>query len=198
MSANQSGNAARNGPERPASLDYSKAIESPNFAPESPNGNVVHSPAYDPSSPVYNPNTRSHSRASSPREQRNEREITITDALHIPRWATGFVLGGRDNKHLENICRRHGHLITYVGVPTTFEQPNGQIFTIVTLIGFGYHNDVCEAMRNVKRDIFGTIKKAKQMKKDGTWGVPRRENRREDRYREDRYREDRHRGDRRY
>ena len=184
---------------RPASIDYGSIIgdapdRSPNFAPKSPN---IHPGNQTPGN--YTPESYSRTSSHSPRSPRNEKPITITDAVHIPRWATGFVLGGRANKHLENIFRRNGDFITRVGEPTRFKQPNGQIFTVVTLIGYGSSREEHEAMNFVKRDIFGTIKKAKQMKTDGKWRETERRprnNRRDDRYRDDRYRDDRSRDDR--
>jgi hypothetical protein len=198
-------------PSIPSPIDYGSVIDnkspnSPNFAPNTPS---IHPENYTPE--LYNHNLPSYSPCVSPRSRpispphspphspRNDRHITITDAVHIPRWATSFVLGGRTNKHLGNILRRNGDLITHVGEPTRFAQPNGQIFTIVTLIGYGYSSDVYKAMKYVKRDIFGTIKKAKQLKTDGNWREAERRprnNRRDDRYRDDRYRDDRYRDDR--
>jgi hypothetical protein len=119
--------------------------------------------------------------------------------MHIPRWATGFVLGGRDNKHLFNIFRRHRDIVDLVGDTCCHTFRTGHKVTVVTLIANGPKNEVLDAMRDVKRDIIGTIKKAKDMKRDGSWNNDRRGERRynDDRRGDRRYNDDR-RGDRRY
>ena len=172
-------------PSRPASMPYGE-VTSPNITCESPN---ELDKARPPTTPPYSAGSPSYTE-----EAGRQPLITITEALHIPRWATGFVLGGRDNKHLFNIFRRHDNIVDLVGETCCHTFRNGYKVTVVTLIANGIKDEVLAAMRDVKRDIIGTIKKAKDMKRDGSWKDNRREDRRSDR-REDR-RSDR-RGDRR-
>lgn len=148
----------------------------------------------------YDDINSAHPPAHSPRE---EHEITITDAIHIPRWAIGYVLGGRANKHLNNILRGEGNLIEKVGEPVSHKLRSGKIVMVLTLIGSGVHSTITTAMTNVKRSLINAIKKAKQMKTDGTW-VDNRQNknnnnrnnrnssRRNDDRRKDHRRNDRH------
>ena len=172
-------------PSRPQNISYGDIVEVPNtsstpgspqYCPSSPfenyhTGNTPVSPEYSASSPVYissPPVNIPH----SPREERNTRpkKTTITDTVHIPRWATSFVLGGRDMKHIINIFRRHGSIVDIVGI-NNYEELNCIPITVVTLISIGTKDIAIEAMQNVKRDLISTINKAKQMKRDRTWGA---------------------------
>jgi hypothetical protein len=116
--------------------------------------------------------------------------VTRTGVVHIPRWAAKFVLGGRSLKNLYNLCKRNGNLVAHTPVSedhdwTTFKQPNGQIFAVLILIGYGEASRVEEAMRAVKSGLMATLHKAKQMKTDGTWHDDRRDSRRRRNYRDD-------------
>jgi hypothetical protein len=100
--------------------------------------------------------------------------VTRTGVIHIPRWAAKFVFGGRNLKNFNNLCMRNNNLITYVPAAegrdwTTFRQPTGQIFAILTMIGYGEANHVDAAMHAVKSGLMATLRRAKQMKTDGTW-----------------------------
>ena len=185
------------------------APRSPSFCPSSPiynpdeTCNIV-SPPYSMSSPDYNAHSPHIPR--SPSISSESRIVTITDSVHIPTWATGFVLGGQENKHLYNIFRKHGSIVDIVGVQK-YESRDCRPINIVCLIAIGRKEEVSSSMRAVKHDLLGTIKKAKQMKHEGTWRDERRHHHREDRRhhrREDRrhhHREDRrhhHREDRRH
>ena len=190
-------------PSRPASIPYGEVV-SPNIRCDSPTeldrARPPTTPPYSPGSPPYSPGSPSYTA-----EADRQSSITITEAVHIPRWATGFVLGGRDNKHLYNIFRRHDDIVDLVGETCCHTFRNGHKVTVVTLIANGTKDAVLGAMRDVKRDIIGTIKKAKDMKRDGSWKDNRRDDRRSNirhredrRYRDDRRSESRYREDRRY
>jgi len=99
--------------------------------------------------------------------------------VHIPRWAASFVFGGRELTNFYNLCKRNDNLVAHTPVSeerdwTTFKQPSGQIFAVLILIGYGEASRVDAAMRAVKSGLMATLRKAKQMKTDGTWRDDRR------------------------
>lgn len=99
----------------------------------------------------------------------HSRIITIADCVRIPSWAASFVIGGNDYKNLLNICYRRGNLVDIVGEPKEYMCVDSKLVTVVTLIATGENKKVRQCMRQVKCDLIKTIKKAIQMKKDGTW-----------------------------
>ena len=124
-------------------------------------------------SPDYRHDRRAASRSHGPTM------VTRTGAVHIPRWAAPFVFGGRELKNFHNLCERNENLVTYVPASenrdwTTFKQPSGQIFAVLILIGYGEATRVDAAMRAIKSGLMSTLRKAKQMKTDGTWRDDRR------------------------
>jgi hypothetical protein len=183
--------------------------------PMSPNIRIE-SPIYCPS-PNAEKGSRTYYKSGTPRSPdgspsytlpthspRQEQEITITDAIHISRWAIGYVLGGRSNKHLKNVLKSQGNLIEKVGEPVSHKLKSGKIVMVLSLIGTGVHSGVTKAMHNVKRSLIVAIKKAKQMKTNGTWVDNRRNknnnrnnnNRNSSRSNNDRRNNDRHNNDR--
>jgi hypothetical protein len=80
--------------------------------PQTPDGSPPYT-SYIPTA-YYNDNIDAHLPTYSPLQ---EPKITIAEAIYIPRWSIGFVLGGRSNKHLNNILNRYGNLIEIVGEP---------------------------------------------------------------------------------
>ena len=136
------------------------------------------------------PSDRRERAGSERRSDRSGDMVTRTGVVHIPRWAAKFVLGGRSLKNFYNLCKRNGNLVAHTPVSedhdwTTFKQPNGQIFAVLILIGYGEASRVEEAMRAVKSGLMTTLHKAKQMKTDGTWHDDRRDSRRRRDYRDD-------------
>lgn len=125
----------------------------------------------EPSTPVKQQRRKQQTRPPPP--PMSEFPVTRTSAIHIPRWASGYVFGGRELRHLKHICKKHGNLVTHVQYGqhswTSFKQPNGQIFAVLTLIGYGPAEKVENAMKNVKNDLMRTLGKAKHLKSTGQW-----------------------------
>ena len=130
---------------------------SPSYNPESPHLSISNAkpPTYSPSSQIHSPNsTGTHEKPSS----------IVTDTIHIPGWATGFVLGGRKNKRLLDIIERYGNIVEMVGPVVRFKHPFSGVYQIVTLVACGTKSDAINAMRDVKNALISTIIKARRMK----------------------------------
>jgi hypothetical protein len=100
---------------------------------------------------------------------KNTKIVTQTLSLYIPLWATSFVLGGRNYKNIYKLCNRYGDIVTAACDPFTFRQPNRAIVTVVVLIGFGDQHKLNNALYNIKTNLMHTLKKAQEMKCNGTW-----------------------------
>lgn len=170
---------------RPCNISYGEAVNSPN----SPNI-VVNSPSTPRSYSVspYNPGTP----IEKSQIEKSQTYVTRTSAVYIPRWAASYVFGGRDIKHFSNLCKNHGDYVTNVPCSdgknwTTFKQPNGQIYAIMTLIGYGSAKKVEDAIKAVTDGLVEALRKAKQMKTDGKWREHS-DHRSNNRHRDDRHR----------
>ena len=174
-------------PTRPQNLDYGSVVDTNASSKDSPHTPKYTSPKYTGSSPNYTASSPPYVPTSPPIQQRhknsdvsggaNENQDTFaTEVLHIPGWATGFVLGGRTNKRLWDIIRRNGDIVDMVGEVTRYQSRNKGVFQVVTLCAEGKKTRVVDALRSVKKELVMTISKAKKMKRDGAWRDNRRHN----------------------
>ena len=188
-------------PPRPQNMNYGSVVDSADSSNSGSPPYAPTSPPYAPTSPPYAPTSPpiQHRRKNSDASRKTERdqEIFATEVVHIPGWATVFVLGGHTNKRLYDIIHRNGDIVDVVGGGVTrIQTRNKGVFQVLTLCAEGEKTQVVEALRAVKKEIVITISKARKMKRDGTWRDNRRHN--EDDRRSSRRYEDDRRSSRRY
>ena len=181
-------------PTRPQKMNYGSVVDSVDSSNSGSPSYAPTSPSYAPTSPPYAPTSppiqqrRKNSDAS--RKTERDQEIFATEVVHIPGWATGFVLGGHTNKRLYDIIHRNGGIVDVVGEVTRIQTRNKGVFQVLTLCAEGEKTQVVETLRAVKKEIVITINKARKMKRDGTWRDNRRHNE-DDRRSSRRYEDDR-------